>query len=113
MNSNPRLATLSHVLTAPVYMPFHTARVQTATPQTRFPVLGSSLVAWWSGFGAFTLVAQVQSLAWELRSHTKLRHMTAKERRETLTASTPSCGHLLKRGILKMLSDAITSSKLF
>lgn len=75
--------------------------------------VGSSLVAWWSGFGAFTLVAQVQSLAWELRSHTKLRHMTAKERRETLTASTPSCGHLLKRSILKMLSDAITSSKLF
>ena len=34
----------------------------------------SSLVVQWLGFGAFTTVAQVQSLVWELRSHIKPLH---------------------------------------
>ena len=34
----------------------------------------SSLVVWWLGFSAFTAVAWVQSLIWELRSHIKLLH---------------------------------------
>ena len=33
----------------------------------------------WSGFGAFTAAAQVQSLVWELRSHLKLLHAVAKK----------------------------------
>jgi len=38
---------------------------------------GSSLVAWWLGFQAVTAMAQVQSLAGELRSH-KLSIMAKK-----------------------------------
>ena len=39
-------------------------------------VLGSPLVVLWSGFGVFTAMAQVQSVAGELRSHRP--HSTAK-----------------------------------
>ena len=39
-------------------------------------------MAWWIGFGAFTTVAWVRSLAWELRSHIKLLHTVTKKEKE-------------------------------
>ena len=36
---------------------------------SKFESWGSSLVAWWLGFWAFTAMARVQSLVGELRSH--------------------------------------------
>ena len=40
-----------------------------------------SLVVWWLGLSAFTIVALVQSLVWELRSHIKPLQATAKKKR--------------------------------
>ena len=44
-----------------------------------FKNLGSSLVVQWLGLSAFTAMAWVQSLVWELRSHVKLLHAVAKK----------------------------------
>ena len=43
---------------------------------------GSSLVAQWLGLSAFTAAAWVQSLVWELRSHIKPLHATAKKKKK-------------------------------
>ena len=45
-------------------------------------------VPWWSkwlGFCAFSAVAQVQSLAWKLRSRIKLLHAVAKRKKKEKT----------------------------
>ena len=40
--------------------------------------LGSSLVVYWLGHSLFPIVARMQSLLWELRSHIKPLHATVK-----------------------------------
>ena len=42
---------------------------------------GSFLVVYWLGFGAFTTVAQVQSLIWVLRSHFKPLDVVGKKKK--------------------------------
>lgn len=39
-------------------------------------------MVWWLGLGAFTAVALVQSLVWDLRSHIKLLQTVAKKGKE-------------------------------
>ena len=51
-------------------------------PQQKFHNIGNSLVVQWLGFGAFTALAQVQSLVGELDPTS---HMVWEEKRKKLT----------------------------
>lgn len=75
--------TLSVSLSPPALLlsilPSHHAATRTSLSEDRSR-LGGSLVVSWLGFGAFTAVAQVQSLVWELRSHIKPLHAMAEKK---------------------------------
>ena len=40
----------------------------------------------WLGLGALTTAAQVQSLVWELRSHSKVLHAKAKKKKKRINS---------------------------
>ena len=50
---------------------------------------GSSLVAQWIGFSAFTAVARVQFLVWDLRSHIKPLNAVAEKKKKKTELNYP------------------------
>ena len=56
-----------------------TSKIESSTKKRK---LGNSLVVQWLGYGTFTVVAQVQSLVGELRSHKPLTAVKKKKKKE-------------------------------